>query len=254
MERMAINKARLQDRYWRRAHREPMPKIDPAPPLEKRMQPYDMYYHYQDRPHATNTVKRTSSMDRTISRPGRMPTSGIFWHNRRCADPRTVTEEDLAQLKEDRAKHARDAGPNQMWCKDAETQTDEPLKMYSLRRSENAPGTYDTYVGAVVIARNEDEAKFIHPSQGYPDPKSTDKPWWEYGGRHGEDSQFETRQQSYDASTSAKYMSEPPECPPHYLGRFSDWPHPAYVRANYVCDYYGSEKHGYIVASDFWSG
>ena len=56
----------------------------------------------------------------------------------------------------------------------------------------------------------------------------------------------------------AKYRKnkdeDPPECPAHYLGRHTDWPHPAYVRATYVCDYYGKEKPGYIVSSDFWPG
>ena len=260
LERMAINKARRRDPYWRRPHGEPKPEIDPAPPLEKRMQPCDMYHHFKDLPSAPNAIKRTFSMESTIRRGiTRMPAAGHVWHTRRCEEARTVTEEDLAQFKEDRAKHARDwNGDDVPWCKDAETQTDEALKMYSLSRSPNAPSTYDTYAGAVVVARNEDEAKFIHPSYGYPDPKTKDRPWWEWGGRWGEQHGFETRQEAYDEETMAKYREnkeeDPPECPPHFLGRHTDWPHPGYVRATYVCDYYGKEKSGYIVSNDFWPG
>ena len=185
----------------------------------------------------------------------RLPTVGWQWCEKRVREQRTVTEEDIGDLAEHRAKYRRyvhDA-PNEVG-----TQTDEPLKMYSLSRSSNAPGTYDTYVGAVVVARNEDEAKFVHPHHGYPDPSTDEKPWWDYGSRWGGSVLHTTRQEEYEEETMAKYRKnkeEPPEpCPPHFLGRHTDWPHPAYVRATFVCDYYGPEKTGYIVSSDFWPG
>lgn len=185
----------------------------------------------------------------------RLPAVGWQWCEERVKRPRTMTEDDLADLAEARSKYQR-------YKHDAPrtigTQTDEPLKMYSICRSPNAPGTYDTFVGAVVVARNEDEAKFIHPSYGYPDPSTNEKPWWEYGGRWGSSIEFTTRQEAYDEETMARYRKnkdEPPEpCPPHFLGRHTDWPHPAYVRATLVCDYYGAEKAGFIVSSDFWPG
>ena len=257
VERMAVNKARLAgDPYWRRRVDDPAPKIDPAPPLEKRVHPHKMYYSMDDRPTARNAIQRTKAMHRTLSRAERrLPSMGLFWNQQRCADPRSVTEDDLADLKDARAKQARDwsEGP---WCKDAGTQTDEPLKLYKLSRSENAPATYDTYTNAIVIARNEDEAKFIHPRTGDHDFTSPDKPWWEWGGgRWGTSStctEFSTRQEAYDRDIS---MLSQQECPPHYLGpHCSDWPHPAYVRAAHLSDYYGDEKAGCVASSSYWAG
>ena len=233
VEHMAVNRVLLREPYWRRKRRDAAPRIDPAPLPEKRVHQHDMLYHNGDRPHAHDAIKRTKRMRESLLRAEEdMPQAGFFWHRQRCDDPRTVTEEDLADLKDARAKHARDWGhatdnwrAPEPWCKDAETQTEEPLKMYSLERSKNAPSHDDAYTGAVVIARNEDEAKFIHPGSYY-----KGKAWW-----HDRDENFE----------------ETPEVTPVEV---NEWVYPAYVRSTHVCDYYGPEKQGYVVSSSYWMG
>lgn len=258
IERMSANRVlRRGEPYERhRSHDDPAPKIDPAPPLERRTDHYKLYYSIRDRPAAPNAIKRTKAVEYTLCRGlRRMPAEGCFWNQQRCDDSRTVTEDDLVDLKEARAKYARDWS-GEPWCKDAGTQTDEPLKLYKLTRSENAPATYDNYTDAVVVARNDDEAKFIHPGLGPYNFTGSEKPWWEWGGRLGassSDAEFSTRQEAYSHDISMPSQQE--ECPPHYLGpNCSDWPHPAYVRAVYFCDYYGTEKAGHIVSSSYWSG
>lgn len=162
--------------------------------------------------------------------PNRLPPCGWQWCEERLKRPRTVDEDDLGNLAEARAKHQRYEHDKP---KDAETQTDEPLKMYRLTRSPHAVGDYDKYVSAVVIARNEDEAKFIHPSEGMPEFGSTKTPWWE--------------QTPFGESELRTF-------PPVACGSFQEWIHPVYVRSTYICDYFGPEKAGHIVSNNFASG
>lgn len=177
-------------------------------------------------------------MDETIYNMQRMPTAGILWETRfRVTLQRTVTEDDLGDLKEDRAKYARDLPIHgEDWTQDQDTQTDEPLKMYELSRSPHAPPTWDTYEGAVVLAFNEDEAKFVHPRLGCPAIEDGRAPWWEAG--------------SADCLFSSEHGEQRSFSPSEY----ERWCHPAFVRVKYICDYYGPEKSGHIVSSDFHPG
>lgn len=239
-------------------------KVDPAPPLRAAHTFIDYSMGYTEsfykpkRPRSMPRVQLDDAardqMEETIraipTGHAPMPVPGWRWVEKRLTEVRTVTEDDLGELKRLRAEHARDAANP---CKDAATQTDEPLSIYEITRSPNAPATYDTYVSAMVVARNEDEAKYIHPRHECFDPAMGGTPWWVYDG-----DVFKTRQEAYDDATHAAYRYDQPEarppCPPHWLGRHSDWVHPGYVRAERVSCYDGKLKAGSVLHSSFWDG
>ena len=173
-----------------------------------------------------------------------LPDPGWRWVEERLKHPRTVTEDDLGNLLIKRAKCRRD----ESITNDANTQTEPSLKLYRISRSPQAPPWYDEYDSAVVVANDEDDAKFIHPRHGAHDNQQGGPTWYDSQSCY-DDNPFMTRQEQWEHHTHKKTP-----VPNWWLSRHPEWIHPAYVRAEFICDYNGPLGAGAVISSSFNAG
>ena len=190
---------------------------------------------------------------------GKMPAPGWQWTEKRLKHARTVTEEDLADLRDHRAKYGRYA-IDKVETKEMGVQTDEPLYLWRISRKKVCGGGYDNYLDAMVVAANEGEARLLHPGgdnyQTFFDSDDNEVPWWQWA-HHGK-----TRQEEWEEAVESRcrwrdirgdfVKGTPP--PGWWLGGHDDWVHPAFVEVTLVSSYDGDEPAGTILHSSFLDG